>query len=158
MDQFDIAILDILQLDSQISQRIIAERVGLSAAAVQRRIKRMRENGTIKGEVTILNPEHFGDPITVLVEVSLENEKIELIDKAKKSFIARPEVQHCYYVTGESDFFLIIVVQSMSEYEKLTRSLFFGNENIKSFRTLIAMEVQKQGFQIPLIVNKRDRL
>ncbi|MGB3063698.1 Lrp/AsnC family transcriptional regulator [Sphingobacterium thalpophilum] len=56
MDQFDIAILEILQEDCQTSQRMIAERVGLSAAAVQRRIKRMREEGTIKREVAILNP------------------------------------------------------------------------------------------------------
>lgn len=158
MDQFDIAILDILQIDNQTSQRTIADRIGLSAAAVQRRIKRMREDGTIKREVTILNPKHFGDPITILVEVTLENEKIELIDQAKKSFVESPEVQQCYYVTGETDFFLVIVVPSMSEYERLTRRLFFGNENIKSFRSLIAMGIEKQGFQLPLMPNRKDRL
>jgi transcriptional regulator, AsnC family len=158
MDQFDIAILDLLQIDNQISQRTIADRIGLSAAAVQRRIKRMRENGTIKREVAILNPKYFGDPITILVEVTLENEKIELIDQAKRSFVESPEVQQCYYVTGETDFFLVIVVQSMSKYEEVTRRLFFGNENIKSFRSLIAMGIEKQGFQLPLMPNRKDRL
>lgn len=153
MDQFDIAILEILQEDCQTSQRMIAERVGLSAAAVQRRIKRMREEGTIKREVAILNPQHFGDPITILVEVSLQNEKIELIDQAKKSFIETPEVQQCYYVTGETDFFLVIVIKSMAEYEKLTRKIFFGNDNIKSFRTLVAMGVEKQGFKLPIVTS-----
>ncbi|GEM63467.1 hypothetical protein SF1_14490 [Sphingobacterium faecium NBRC 15299] len=151
MDQFDITILTILQEDNQISQRSIADRVGLSAAAVQRRIKRMSENGTIKEEVAVLNPEHFGDPLTILVEVCLVNERIELIDQAKKTFIDTAEVQQCYYITGESDFFLVIVTQSMADYEKLTRRIFFGNDNIKSFRTIVALGVEKYGFKIPFL-------
>ena len=43
-----------------------------------------------------------------------------------------------YDVTGEADFVLIITVASMSEYEALTRRLFFGNHNVKRFRTLVA--------------------
>lgn len=150
MDKFDVAILAILQVDNQTPQREIGNRIGLSAAAVQRRIKRMRAEGTIKADVSVLNREQVGSPVTLLVEVFLESEKIELIDETKKIFLATKEVQQCYYVTGESDFFLVIVVNSMGDYEKLTRRIFFGVDNVKRFRTVVAMGVEKLGLQVPI--------
>ena len=47
LDQFDIQILEILQQDNMTSQRDIGDKIGLSAAAVQRRIKKMREEKVI---------------------------------------------------------------------------------------------------------------
>ncbi|SEA30982.1 DNA-binding transcriptional regulator, Lrp family [Arachidicoccus rhizosphaerae] len=151
MDQFDKQILAILQKDNQTPQRDIGERVGLSAAAVQRRIKRMRADGVIQADIAVLNRESMGSPITLMVEVFLDSEKIEEIDAVKKLFLSASEVQQCYYVTGESDFMLVIVVASMTEYEKLTRKLFFGSKNVRRFRTIIVMGVEKLGLEVPIV-------
>lgn len=150
MDSFDKAILEILQDNNLTPQRDIGEKIGLSPAAVQRRIKKMREEGIIKSDISILEREALGNPITLMVEIFLESEQIDLIDKAKKSFVSCSAVQQCYYVTGESDFILIIVIDSMSDYEKLTRKLFFPNDNIKRFRTVVVMGVEKLGMNIPI--------
>lgn len=150
LDKFDLAILKVLQKDNLTPQRTIGERIGLSAAAVQRRIKRMRETGVISADITVVNREKVGRMITLFVGVKMESEKIELIDQAKKSFLSAPEVQQCYYVTGETDFVLVIVSPSMHDYEKLTRRLFFSNPNIKSFSTSVALDVVKEGLEIPL--------
>ncbi|HQS07928.1 MAG TPA: Lrp/AsnC family transcriptional regulator [Xanthobacteraceae bacterium] len=150
LDAFDIAILTILQKDNTTPQRTIGERVNLSAAAVQRRIKRMRETGVIAGDVTILNPARVGQPLTLVVEVVVESERIDLVDAAKANFVRCPEVQQCYYVTGDADFVLIVTVPTMADYEDLTRRLFFENSNIKRFRTLVVMDRVKTGLTVPL--------
>ncbi len=150
LDRFDIAIIDILQRDNSTPQRIIAERVHLSAAAVNRRIKRMRETGVIIGNYAIVDPARLGRPITIVVEVSIESERLDLLDAAKRSFQAEPEVQQCYYVTGDADFVLIVTVPSMGDYDALTRRLFFENHNVKKFRTLVVMERLKADLAIPL--------
>jgi len=150
LDHFDLAILDILQKDNATPQRVIGEAVNLSAPAVQRRIKRMEESGVIQANVAVLDPARLGQPITILVEVAVESERIDLIDAAKKSFAAAPEVQQCYYVTGEADFMLVIVVASMAAYEGLTRRLFFANHNVKRFRTVVVMDRVKASLAIPL--------
>ncbi|WP_316831475.1 Lrp/AsnC family transcriptional regulator [Pedobacter aquatilis] len=152
-DKFDLEILKILQIDNQTSQRDIGDRVGLSAAAVQRRIKRLRADGIIMSDISVVNRELVGNPITILVEVFLNSEEIELIDEVKQTFVSTPEVQQCYYVTGESDFILVIITPSMADYEKLTRRIFFANKNIKRFRTIIAMELGKVGLAFPLNIN-----
>lgn len=150
LDHFDLQILEILQKNNLTPQRDIGDQIGLSAAAVQRRIKRMRETGIIKADVSVIDTEKLKHSVTLIVEVFLERDKIDLIDQAQALFTAAPEVQQCYYVTGESDFVLIIAVSSMKEYEQLTRRIFYNNENIKHFRTLVSMNTIKSGLEIPI--------
>jgi DNA-binding Lrp family transcriptional regulator len=150
MDKFDKIILEFLQENNLMSQRDIGEKIGLSAAAVQRRIKKMREKGIIKSDISVIDRDSLTSIVTLMVEIFLESERIELIDESRKSFVACPAVQQCYYVTGESDFVLIIAVSSMSEYEKLTRQLFYSNKNIKRFRTVVFMGIEKVGLQLPI--------
>lgn len=150
LDSFDISILRMLQTDNYQPQRDIGEQIGLSAAAVQRRIKRMTQLGYIVDNVAILNREHLGNLLTIIVEVSMEREKIKDVEETKASFKNCPAVQQCYYVTGQTDFVLILLVASMQEYELLTRDVFFGNPNIKNFKTFVAMDLVKIQTQIPL--------
>jgi len=150
LDQFDLDILDILQRDNLTSQRAIGEAINLSAPAVQRRIKRMEETGVIKANVAVIDPPSVGQATTILVEVYVESERMDLLDATKIRFAAAPEVQQCYYVTGDADFVLVITVPTMSAYEALTRRLFFENANVKRFRTLVVMDRVKVGLTIPI--------
>jgi DNA-binding Lrp family transcriptional regulator len=56
LDSFDLAILNILQRDNAVPQRVIGEAVPLSAPAVQRRIRRMEEAGIIRANVAVIDP------------------------------------------------------------------------------------------------------
>ncbi|HCC93613.1 Lrp/AsnC family transcriptional regulator [Empedobacter falsenii] len=150
LDRFDIEILDILQKDNMTSQRDIGDKIGLSAAAVQRRIKKMREEKVIRADISVINPEEVASQILLFVEVDLDTDKIEFIDEIKNTFSQVPQVQQCYYVTGEVDFILIMVVKSMQEYESLIRKLFLSNSNIRRFKTFVNMHTVKAGLQIPL--------
>ncbi len=150
LDAFDLAILAILQRDNKTPQRTIGEAVNLSAPAVQRRIARMEENGVIAANVAVVDPAQVGQPITIFVAVEMESERADLIDAAKRQFAAAPEVQQCYYVTGEADFLLALLVPDMAAYEAVTRKLFFTNNNVKKFKTFIAMDRVKIGLQVPL--------
>ncbi len=140
IDHFDRRILAILQRNNKMPQREIGERVNLSAPAVQRRISRLEESGIIAANVAIAAPEKLGRALTIVVEVGIESERIEELDALKSSFRKAPEVQQCYYVTGEADFVLVVLVADMAEYEALTRRLFFGNPNVRKFRTLVTMD------------------
>jgi Lrp/AsnC family leucine-responsive transcriptional regulator len=150
LDQFDRAILAIIQKSVATPQRAIGEAVNLSAPAVQRRIKRMQETGVIQVNAAIIDPVKLGQAVTILVEVEMASELAAEIDAAKRAFAAAPEVQQCYYVTGEFDFVLVMLAPDMEAYEALTRRLFFGNNNVKRFRTLVVMDRVKVGLSVPL--------
>jgi Lrp/AsnC family leucine-responsive transcriptional regulator len=150
LDSFDVAILEILQADNTTPLRTIGQTVNLSAAAVQRRVKRMRENGIIVGNIAVVDPARLGRAITILVEIVVESERLDLIEGVRASLLAAPEVQQCYYVTGEADFVVVVTVATMQEYEALTRRLFFSSHNVKRFRTLVVMDRIKVGLRVPI--------
>ncbi|SFU14824.1 transcriptional regulator, AsnC family [Pseudovibrio denitrificans] len=148
LDSYDHAILRILQADNRTSQQKIGEAVNLSAPSVQRRIRRMEAEGVIAANVAVVDPAMVGLPITIFVEVELVSELPTDIDAAKQIFRDAPEVQQCFYVTGEIDFVLVVVVESMSAYEEFTRHIFFKNGNIKKFKTFVSMDPIKTGVKV----------
>jgi Lrp/AsnC family leucine-responsive transcriptional regulator len=145
LDPFDRAILDVLQEDNTVPHRKIAERVNLSPAAVSRRIRRLNDSGAVLANVAVVDPAILGKPLMIIVEVDMADERLDLLESARRSFAEDPDVRQCYYVTGDVDFVLIVSVASMSAYEALTRRLFFGNKNVKRFRTLVVMDPVKAG-------------
>lgn len=150
VDEFDLKILNIVQNDNQTPQREISESVGLSAPAVARRLQRLRATGIIRKDMAVVDERALGRPLTIVVEVTSENERLDLIDEMKRRFTACPQVLQCYYVTGETDFILIMNAKDMDEYTALTRLLFFEGGNVKSFRTCVAMETVKVNGPVPL--------
>ena len=152
LDTFDRKILAILQEDSRTPQRDIGEAVHLSASAVNRRIAAMEAAGVITRNVALVDTAKVGRPITIIVEITVENERIDRLDAVKRRIIACPAVQQVYYVTGEADLVAILAVADMAEYERLTRELFFvADSNIKTFRTMVAMERSKVSLAVNVI-------
>lgn len=145
LDDFDRAILRILQKDNRTPQQKIGDAVNLSAPSVQRRIRRMEAEGVIAANVAQINPEAVGLPLTIFVGVELISETPDEIDAIKSAFSNAPEVQQCFYVTGEIDFVLIVVTESMSAYEEFTRRMFFADGNIRKFQTFVSMDAIKTG-------------
>jgi DNA-binding Lrp family transcriptional regulator len=152
LDEFDIKLLIEIQQDATLSQIELGKRVSLSSAAVNRRLKRLNDGGVIKKTIAVIDPAAMGHPLTIIAEVEVESERIDLLDAMKQSFAACPQVQQCYYVAGEWDFVLIFAVRSMQQYTDLTRELFFENNNVKRFKTLVSMSTVKLGLNIPLSV------
>ena len=150
LDKFDRSILDLMQQSNRTTSDQIAEQIGLSSAAVQRRIKRLREQQIIQADVSIVNPKAIGRAVTLIVQVTLERERADLMDQFKKEMKKKPEVQQCYYVTGSADFILILTAFDMEDYEQFTRDIFFENANIRSFQTHVVMDKVKVGLSVPV--------
>ncbi|MER9007165.1 Lrp/AsnC family transcriptional regulator [Mesorhizobium sp. M0862] len=150
LDDFDIKILQLVQFDNLMRQREIADRVGLSAGAVARRLKRLRSTGIIRKDISIVNERAVGRPQTVFVEVTAKNGKLELLDEMKRRFMNCDQVQQCYHVTGGSDFILIINTRNIDEYTAIARQLFLTDGNVKSFRASVVMEKVKSAVTAPL--------
>lgn len=151
LDALDRAILSLLQDNARLTSEAIADAVALSPTAVQRRIKRLREEGAIVAEVALVAPEAVGRGLTAIVGVELaRGGRKELIDTFKRRMAARPEVQQLYYVAGAHDFVLLVTATDVADYERLSRELFFDDPNIKKFQTTFVLESVKVGQRLPI--------
>ncbi|MFM0054906.1 Lrp/AsnC family transcriptional regulator [Paraburkholderia phytofirmans] len=150
LDTYDRKLLREIQQDAQIPQNELGSRVSLSTAAVNRRLRRLADEGVIERYAAIVSPEKVGSPLTIITSIEVESEQIDLLDAMKRTFSQCPQVQQCYYVAGEWDFVLVMTVRHMEQYNELTRQLFFANNNVKRFKTLVSMSRVKVGLTVPV--------
>ena len=150
MDEFDVAILNLVQQDARLTAEQLSRQIGLSPSACQRRLTKLRKGGVIEREISVVAPETVGRQLTMVVEVTLEREHPNIMAEFKQSMKATPEVMQCYYVTGEVDFILILTARDMQHYERFTRQFFFDNPNIKRFHTMVVMDRVKHGLAVPI--------
>ncbi|MBX4917446.1 MULTISPECIES: Lrp/AsnC family transcriptional regulator [Rhizobium] len=150
LDRADIALLNAVQKNNKLTSEELAERAHLSPTACQRRLKRLRAEGVIEADVSIVSPKAVGRHLTVVVLVSLERERADIIDRFKAAIKNTREVMIGYYVTGDADFLLVVTAKDMEDYEQFTRRFFYENNDIKGFKTMVVMDRVKAGFAFPI--------
>lgn len=153
LDRFDRQLLNLLQDDSGQTAERLAEQVGLSASAIQRRIKRLREQGVIVRETAIVDPRKVGRPTFFIVALQVERERPEMLTQLREWLAAQEQVQQVFYVTGEADFVLVITAPDTETFDRFMARLVGENPNVKRFTTNVALSVVKRGLSIPVALN-----
>ena len=138
-----------MQRDARTPIRDLADGVGASTASVQRRLKRLREDGTIASEVAVIEPRRAGFSLTALITVELERDGPDRVDAFKQRALAEDQVQQCYCVAGDTDFVVIAILRDMEDYESFT-ARFFQDPNVRHYRASIVVSRVKTGSAIPL--------
>lgn len=143
-DGFDRQILDIYQRDTRLPCEQIGVQIGLSAAAVQRRLKRLRETGVILTETAALDCAQLGLGVTAIVQVDLVDESARATLAFRQKLDTRGEVQQCYGVAGAIDYVLIVVVSDLVAYEAFCNDCLLHDPNVRSFTTHIVLDAHKR--------------
>ncbi|MGV6873522.1 Lrp/AsnC family transcriptional regulator [Pseudochelatococcus sp. B33] len=150
IDRADALLLEAVQRNNRLTSEELAKIAHLSPTACQRRLKRLRETGVIEADIAVVSPKAAGRPITMIVLVSLERERADIVDRFKQAIRNTREVMIGYYVTGDADFILVVTARDMEDYEQFTRRFFYENPDIKGFKTLVVMDRVKAGFAFPI--------
>ncbi len=146
LDSFDRQILALYQRDTRQPGEQIGAQVGLSAAAVQRRLKRMRETGVIQAEIAVLDCQPLGLGVTAIVHVDLLDESAHATRLFRDKVTARGEVQQCYGVTGTTDYILVVIVPDLAAYDAFCNACLLHDTNVRSFKTHIVLDaVERTG-------------
>lgn len=150
LDDFDRHILDLLQQDAARTAESLAGEVPLSASAIQRRIKRLKEDGIIRREIAVVDAEKLGAGVTFIVGLQVEKERQDLLQGLRRWCERQVYIQQAYYVTGEVDFVLVVTTPGMAQFEMLMQRLLEDNPNVRRFETNVAMSVLKQSLFVPI--------
>ena len=150
LDTFDRAILDLVQKDCQLKAETIADEVGLSASAVQRRLKRLRDNGIIQAEVAVINRKATSFPMTFIAGMEIERDNYDALARFRQWAEKQPNVQQVYYVTGQVDLIAIITARDVEHYDDISAQLMADNPQIKRMTTNVVLRDVKTGLFIPV--------
>ncbi|ROT97694.1 Lrp/AsnC family transcriptional regulator [Histidinibacterium lentulum] len=150
LDVFDRKILAQIQRNNRQTAAELADKVGLSASACHRRLQRLREGRVIAADIAVIDPAAVGRRVTMIVTVTLEREQSDVIAEFKRATRESVEIMQCYYVTGPSDFVMILTAKSMEAYDAFVERFLFANRNVRRFETYVVMDRVKVGFDLPI--------
>jgi Lrp/AsnC family leucine-responsive transcriptional regulator len=150
LDAIDRRILAALQQDNRITNLDLAQRVGLSPPPCLRRVRRLREAGVIIKDVALVDPARVGQTILAFVGVELDRQREDVLASFERKIAAEPNVQQCYFVSGEIDYLLVVTCRDMESYNAFARRVLANEHNIKRFRTSFSLSRIKYDTEIPL--------
>lgn len=150
IDSTDRRILTILQSDGRLTNQQIAEQTGISAAACWRRMRALEEKKIISGYSALLNRKALGLDFCIFVHVSLSRHMAENVTQFEKAILQRPEVLECHATTGDSDFMLKVITDSIESYDRFLEEFLFSQPGIGQVKTHITLREIKYETQLPL--------
>ena len=123
MDEIDNRILGLLQKDASLSQRELAERVGLSQNACWRRLSRLTEAGVLKGSRAQIDAAALGLELTVFVMIRTRHHDDGWARKFRARVESLPEVTEFHRIGGEWDYMAKVVTTGMAGYDAVYKRL-----------------------------------
>ena len=148
LSRIDRNILRELQKNGRISYAELARKIGLSATPCMERVKRLEKEGFIRGYYAELDPDKVDAAFVVFVMLKVTRSSPDVFTEFEDAVRQLPEVQECYLVSGNFDFFLKARVADMSAYREFYGRKLLNFPNIQESMSYTAMEQVKETLTI----------
>jgi DNA-binding Lrp family transcriptional regulator len=119
LDRIDRNILHALQVDAKLTNAVLADQIGLSESACQRRVKALEASGLIRAYVALVDQTMAGYPDNVFVQITLVSQQQDDLAAFESEVRQLPEVMECYLMSGSSDYLLRVIVNDARDYERI---------------------------------------
>jgi len=149
MDAIDIKLLELLQLNAELTIQELSKEVHLSTTPCWKRINQLKSNGYINKTVSLVDRKRVGANVTAMVSIKVNNHNQERISIFAKTIQDIPEVIECYRMSGETDYLLKVVVSDIESYDTFYKNLIEKVQFLK-VTSNFAIEEIKSTTEIPL--------
>lgn len=100
--------------------------------------------------MTLLDPAAVGLPVSVFVNVTLERQVEQALERFEAVILKRPEVMECYLMTGDADYLLRVVIADLSAYERFLIEHLTRVPGVASIKSSFALKQVKYRTALPL--------
>jgi Lrp/AsnC family leucine-responsive transcriptional regulator len=148
LDPKDFQILRLLQSDGKFTVRDIAAKIHLSTTPTHDRIKRLEKSGVIKKYAALIDHRKVNKGIMVICNVSLKDHDKKTAQTFIQSVKSFPEVLECYNISGDFDFMLKIVSESMETFHHFFINSLSEIKGIGQTKSMFVMSAIKETHQV----------
>jgi Lrp/AsnC family transcriptional regulator len=145
----DRRIVELLQHDATQSIAEIAEAVHLSTAACWRRMQKLKDDGVIRRQVVLCDPQKLNVGVTVFVMIRTNQHNPAWLERFAGGVAQIPEVVEFYRMSGEIDYMLRVVVPDIQGYDRVYKKL-IEIADLADVSSSFAMEQIKYTTALPL--------
>ena len=117
MEEIDRKIVSLLARNGRMSFTELGRQAGLSVSAVHQRVRRLEQDGVIKGYAAIFNPDDVGLPLTAFVSVKPFDAAAP--DDLPQRLAHLSAIEACHSVAGDENYILNVRVASPAALEDL---------------------------------------
>ncbi|MEE2524169.1 Lrp/AsnC family transcriptional regulator [Pseudarthrobacter sp. J75] len=149
MDSIDRSIIEELRSNARQTNQELADVVGLTPSPCLRRVKKLEDSGVIAGYTAMVDHRAAGLAVTAFVRLRLSSHAKATIALVEERLQAADNVQECFLMSGDCDYLLRVVAESLEDYERFIRSTLHGIEGIGSIDTSFAFGTVKTRAPIP---------
>jgi len=142
LDRIDRKIIACLIENAGLNNAELAERVGLTAAPLSRRLSRLYATGIIRQTIIIDAPK-VGLGLQAFVEITLDRTTPQVGERFIEHVGRLPEVIEIHAVAGDFDFLLKISVRDMADFKRLIWQEFDRLAEIKTMRSTMVFDSPK---------------
>lgn len=148
LDEIDLAILEALQRDGNLSHAEVGRVVGLAVSSVNERIRKLVQRGIIAGWVAHIDPAALGLDLLAFVYVLIDRPEntgafLDLVSQL-------PEVQECHHVASDWNFLLKVRVRNTAAFEALLTNRLKAVPGVTRTQTVITLTSHKDTAALPL--------
>jgi DNA-binding Lrp family transcriptional regulator len=124
LDRTDFGILRLLQNNAALSNKEIAAAVGLAPSSAHERLKRLRDDGVLRGSHADVEPKAMGIGLEALFLIELAKHERGGVDRFMAEVVEIPEVRSAFLITGRYDFIVHVVARDMQHLKDLALDSF----------------------------------
>ena len=139
LDSTDKEILKILQINSELTTKQLADRIHLSATPVYERVKKMEREGYIKKYVAIVDKEKIGKGLMVFTNIRLKQHTRDIGNDFVQRIREIPEIIECHNISGDYDFMLKVIVTDMKHYQNFVMNVLGGLDSIGAAHSIFVI-------------------
>ncbi|AMK12902.1 AsnC family transcriptional regulator [Pseudodesulfovibrio indicus] len=150
LDEKDIGVLRLLQEDGRMANAKLAEQLAMSEASCWRRLKRLLDDGVIKGFQALLNRKALGFGVLSFVQLSCSRHSEKTTKIFENIIKASPNVLSCHNTTGDDDFLLQVVAKDMDDYSDFIEGVIRKIPGVVNIRSNISLREIKASSRLPL--------
>jgi len=158
IDQTDYRILRELMRDGRATDVCLGDRVHLSSTATARRRKILEERGVILGYTADLDMTRLGFSITAIVAIELNSQAEALLNEFETAVVKCPSVSFCSFVSGDTDFIMIVHVRSFEDYDSVYRSELSTLPHVARIRSSFVMREVANRTVAPVVFDHKRPL
>lgn len=150
LDVVDRRILGVLQAEGRITNQDLAARVNLSPSACLRRVQILERTGVIERYAAQVNPAALGFSTSVLVQITLERQTEDFLERFEAAVRAHPQVMECNLMAGEADYLLRVVVRDTADYERLHKEMLSKLPGVARIQSSFALRTVVRRTSLPV--------
>jgi len=140
LDRFDVAIVAALRANARLSNKNLAELVGLAPSTCLERVRRLRDLKVLRGFHADIDLKAFDVGAEAMIGVRMSEHSRELVDSFLKYVRTLPEVLQIYHVAGADDFLVHVAVRDTKHLRDLALDSFTTRTEVDRIETRLIFQ------------------